>query len=219
MAGNEHGQLRANAIYAELVNDDGEAVMSATLEHVLSAIRDRNYTVEGVTVRKSTQRCVECSEVLLDNYNYENEKYQNEVNNPIYQNEAGHVPDPKFGPIPKPKTQIDYEEVAKMIKEGPKEMLGKPEYAVIPWDAMEYIVRVFEYGASEKKYKKPFTYKTGITYSKLVSAAFRHLVEWFYKRNEIDEESGCHHLAHMCANAMMLLTMLDKEQFDNRPKK
>jgi len=68
MCGNEHRQLRANTIYAELVHADGTIAITATLEYVLAAIRNRNLAVEGVTIQSSVQRGVKCSEVLLDNY-------------------------------------------------------------------------------------------------------------------------------------------------------
>lgn len=68
MSGNEHGQLRANTIYAELIRDDGTQVVSATLEYILSVIRDRNLAVNGVTIQSNVQRGVKCSEVFLDSY-------------------------------------------------------------------------------------------------------------------------------------------------------
>jgi len=68
MSGNEHGQLRANIIYAELVHRDGTLAISATLEYILTAIRDRGLGVEGVTCQTNVQRGTKCSEVLLDNY-------------------------------------------------------------------------------------------------------------------------------------------------------
>lgn len=69
MSGNEHGKLRANTIYAELIHNDGTLAISATLEHVLLSIRDRNLAVEGITIQSNVQRGTLCSEVLLDNYN------------------------------------------------------------------------------------------------------------------------------------------------------
>jgi len=74
MSGNEHGQLRANTIYAELIHDDGTLAISATLEHILSSIRDRDLAVKGVTVQSNVQRGTKCSEVLLDNYKTHNKK-------------------------------------------------------------------------------------------------------------------------------------------------
>ena len=68
MSGNEHGQLRADTIYAELVDCDGKLKISATLEYILGVIRDRNFPVEGVTVFKNVQRGSYCSEITLDLY-------------------------------------------------------------------------------------------------------------------------------------------------------
>ena len=39
---------RENIIYASLFDDDGNRVISATLDYVLKAIRERDYKVEGV---------------------------------------------------------------------------------------------------------------------------------------------------------------------------
>ena len=88
------------------------------------------------------------------------------------------------------------------MKEGPKDMEGKPEWSVLPWDALEHVVRVFEYGASPEKYKKPYTYRVGIAYSKLFSATIRHLKAWW--RGEVyAKDSKCLHLAHVAPNAVL----------------
>ena len=101
----------------------------------------------------------------------------------------------------------------------PKYDEGKPAWHVLPYKALEEVVRVFEYGA--KKYGKPLTYRKGIPYSKLFDATLRHLISWFWYRESTDKESGCHHLAHVCANALMLLTIIQSHdtnnQFDDRP--
>lgn len=95
---------------------------------------------------------------------------------------------------------------------------GKPDYSVLPWDAMEDVTRVFEYGVD--KYGGPFTYKKGILHSKLFNAAIRHLMGWYFHGINKDKESGCHHLAHLAANALMLLSMMKvqgNEDCDDRP--
>jgi hypothetical protein len=74
MSGNEHGELRADTIYAELVHDDGTLAISAKLEYILSSIRDGNLAVEGVTVQSNVKRGAKCSEVLLDNYKTHNKE-------------------------------------------------------------------------------------------------------------------------------------------------
>jgi len=68
MKGNEHDQLRPDTIYAELIHTDGTLAISATLEYILSSIRDLDLAVEGVTVLKNVQRGTKCSEVVLDKY-------------------------------------------------------------------------------------------------------------------------------------------------------
>lgn len=68
LSGNEHHQLKADVIYAELVDGSGHIEIMATLEYILAAIRDRNYRVEGVTVEWKEQRGARCSYVMLDRY-------------------------------------------------------------------------------------------------------------------------------------------------------
>ena len=86
---------------------------------------------------------------------------------------------------------------------GPKELTGKPDWSSFPFAEAENIVRVFEYGA--KKYGAPFTYRKLVPVNELLSALIRHAVE-IQNGNLIDEESGCYHAAHVCANALMLLS-------------
>ena len=100
---------------------------------------------------------------------------------------------------------------------GPKEELGKPKWFMMPWEALEYVVRVFEYGAMPHKYKKPFTYRAGIPISELWSSAIRHLIE-FHQGKDIDEESSCHSLALCAGNCLMMLAAIHKKKFDDRFK-
>jgi len=65
MHGNEHGQLRKDTIYATLVDAKGVIVISATLEYILAAIRDHNYSVEGVTITFKNARSANCSTVSI----------------------------------------------------------------------------------------------------------------------------------------------------------
>lgn len=101
------------------------------------------------------------------------------------------------------------------IKEGPKAQEGKPEWSVLPYDALRHVVEVFEFGVT--KYGKPYTYRIGITYSKLFSATLRHLFLWWRGKDRA-ADSKCLHLAHVAANCLMLLTMMNKKEFDNRDK-
>lgn len=66
MSGNEHGQLVADTIYAELVDDAGEVVIKATLQYILSTIRIHEYKVDGVSVEWKESRGALCSTVRLE---------------------------------------------------------------------------------------------------------------------------------------------------------
>ena len=65
LEGNEHGQLRRDTIYAELREEDGGLAISATLEHILAAIRDRGLDTEGVAVEFYDKRGARCSTVKI----------------------------------------------------------------------------------------------------------------------------------------------------------
>jgi hypothetical protein len=86
---------------------------------------------------------------------------------------------------------------------GPKETTGKPNWAVFPFAEAESVVKVFEHGAN--KYGAPFTYRKGIPPAELWSAIMRHLIE-IQNGNDIDAESGCLHMAHIAANALMMIS-------------
>lgn len=73
LAGNEHGQLRADVLYAKLRNEEGRVVISADLGYILAAIRDRNLQVEGVEVEYYMARGTQCSEVKLMSYDQSEE--------------------------------------------------------------------------------------------------------------------------------------------------
>ncbi len=68
LKGNEHGQLTANVLCAQLVNENEEIEINAELDYILAAIRDRNLEVEGVTVNWREYRGAKNSEVSLDFY-------------------------------------------------------------------------------------------------------------------------------------------------------
>lgn len=68
MAGNEHGRLTPDTIYAELHLMSGPLVIAATLVHILKTIRDENLAVEGVSVTHKIQRGAYCSTTELEFY-------------------------------------------------------------------------------------------------------------------------------------------------------
>jgi len=66
--GNNLGSLRPNTTYADLLHEDGTTAISATLEFILSEIRDRGLAVEDITIQLKVRDKHLCSEVILDKY-------------------------------------------------------------------------------------------------------------------------------------------------------
>lgn len=88
-------------------------------------------------------------------------------------------------------------------KKGTKYDVGKPKLALIPPIAERLEGMALTYG--EDKYGK-HNYQQGLEALRLLSAAKRHISEWI-DGNEVDEESGIHHLGHARANLGMLLQL------------
>ena len=98
--------------------------------------------------------------------------------------------------------EVNRDEIIK--REGHKDDTGKVTHFYLPWVALEEVAKVMEYGA--KKYA-PGNYQKGMKYSRLWSAALRHLVVWKCGK-EKDPETGVSHLAHACCCILMLLENL-----------
>ena len=104
-----------------------------------------------------------------------------------------------------------------METEGRKESDGKLDWSLLPIDALEGTVRVFEKG--NIKYGGPRTWLPGIMFSKLFASVCRHSFDWFFRRLDKDPESGEHPLCHVVANCLMMLTYIENDRFDDRPKR
>lgn len=101
-----------------------------------------------------------------------------------------------------------------MIENGIKKDDGKLIWSLLPFDALEEIVKVYTYGA--KKYGE-YNYLGGIRFSRIVSAIFRHFKSWWIDKEEYDKESGCLHLAHMAWGILTLIVYtLRKIDCDDR---
>ncbi|KKW09801.1 MAG: hypothetical protein UY48_C0053G0003 [Candidatus Gottesmanbacteria bacterium GW2011_GWB1_49_7] len=71
--------------------------------------------------------------------------------------------------------------------------------------ALKSVSAVFAYGA--KKYAA-YNYKKGARFSESYACARRHMTAWF-NGEDVDAESGQHHLAHAAWN---ILRLLDEQQ-------
>lgn len=91
---------------------------------------------------------------------------------------------------------------------------GKPGYSNIPRLALLEVAKVMTYGA--KEYGK-YNYSGVIESSRLTDANERHMNK--YLLNQDYDESSYHHIAHVAANALMLLDgILTKQVIDDRNK-
>lgn len=91
--------------------------------------------------------------------------------------------------------------------EQPKEALrfdeGKTNWSLMPFEAVEEINKVLEFGAN--KYAAwNFTKDGGMNHSRILNSCLRHI--FCYMRGEdLDKESGLSHLAHAGCNILFLL--------------
>lgn len=98
---------------------------------------------------------------------------------------------------------------------GTKHDGNKAPLHFIPLKPMEEVAHVFGFGA--RKYAA-FNYRKGFPYSRLVSAAMRHIMQ-FNANQDLDEESGRSHLAHaMCCLIMLMETQQLHPNLDDRDK-
>lgn len=72
---------------------------------------------------------------------------------------------------------------------------------LIPTGPLADVARVFAFG--NKKYKDPYGWRNGLEATRVISAAWRHLLA-LLSGEDIDQESGIHHCAHIAWNALTL---------------
>ena len=79
------------------------------------------------------------------------------------------------------------------MTEGIKYDIGKTEYGLIPPHALDEVAKVLTYGA--QKYSRDNWKGVPDKERRYFDAALRHV--WSFKRGEnLDKETGLHHLAH-----------------------
>lgn len=104
------------------------------------------------------------------------------------------------------------------MSDGKKFDGGKPPMDLLSHKALVEIANVFGHGAV--KYGR-FNYKSGLAYSRVIGAAYRHLGA-FNAGEDLDGESGYSHIAHLGACCLMLLDYIaEHPELDDRykPKK
>lgn len=103
------------------------------------------------------------------------------------------------------------------LTEGTKHDDGKLPHDLLSPDAIDETLRVLAFGAAKYEARN---WEKGIKYSRVFSAAMRHL--WaFHRRNRTDPETGLHHLAHaMCCVMFLLHYEMNRRkyrEYDDRP--
>lgn len=90
----------------------------------------------------------------------------------------------------------------KMATEAVKADNGKPDWSLVPFEALEGMVRVLEFGAN--KYQAyNFAKGNGLDYTRLISATIRHMSA-FARGEDIDPESGLSHIHHCQCNLLFI---------------
>lgn len=88
------------------------------------------------------------------------------------------------------------------MKEGKKFDSEKLNWNLIPFDALEKIVEVLNFGA--KKYEAENWKKLDHAMERYSAALLRHFTAW--KKGEIiDQDSGLSHLSHIGCNALFMI--------------
>lgn len=94
-----------------------------------------------------------------------------------------------------------------------KDIKGKSRVDLIPWEGLSLVGKVFEFGSI--KYTK-HDWRKGRPWTTYAGAIIRHTYQWLSGEND-DPESKLPHMAHVAANAIMLLTIVTgKKGIDDR---
>lgn len=88
-----------------------------------------------------------------------------------------------------------------MTLSGKRDNAGKPGTHLLPMGPLLEVAKVFEFGA--QKYDAN-NYRKGLLWSTYLGSGLRHMLAWGMGE-EVDPESGYHHLAHAGCNVLMAL--------------
>jgi len=105
------------------------------------------------------------------------------------------------------------------MKTAPKNNIeeGKPRPSLLPMDVLiKYLCEAYEEGVI--KYERD-SWREGFKTSNMIDAAFRHIVAFFWGKQDIDESSSTkkHHLAGAIFSLLSILHTLDtKPELDDR---
>lgn len=107
-----------------------------------------------------------------------------------------------------------------MKTEAVKADVGKPDWSLVPFEALEGMVRVLEFGAN-KYSRNNWTSNGGFSYRRVITACVRHIFAYL-RGEDNDPESGLSHIHHAQCNLLFIAMYLtNKEQFhkDDRERR
>lgn len=105
-------------------------------------------------------------------------------------------------------TETVFQEVATKFDDG------KRDWSLLPYDSVEEIVKVLEFGA--KKYARDnWKRGEGFKYSRTFNAIMRHMTAVMFRKEDKDPETGLSHWAHIGCNVLFILHfVLNKNKYD-----
>lgn len=86
---------------------------------------------------------------------------------------------------------------------------GKPDYTLVPWPAMEEVVKVLGFGA--QKYDRDNWRKVDNAKQRYQAAAFRHMAAYASGQHK-DPETGLSHMAHVGCCVLFLVALEQAEE-------
>ena len=90
----------------------------------------------------------------------------------------------------------------------------KLPFQLMPWDAVEEVCKVLQFGA--KKYA-PRNWESGFAWYRPWSAGMRHMTRWWLGEDN-DQETGLSHIAHACCCMLFILAFIIRRVgVDDRP--
>ncbi len=91
----------------------------------------------------------------------------------------------------------------------------KARFDLIPAEPLEEIAAVLQHGLI--KHGERGWLSEAFTFGRFFAAMMRHAWKW-WAREDVDLDSGCSHLAHVAANALILRDLqLRRSSADDRP--
>lgn len=99
--------------------------------------------------------------------------------------------------------------------------VGKPRLSLVPICVEEAVAEVIWQSSDQCGGKYPMhNWRKGLPWSQVSESAMRHLKKFAQKGEDLDKESGLHHLKHAVTNIAFLLEYLETHpEMDDRYKK